>query len=119
MSQTVQKGLIQQVIDGEVVTIYAATSADMVVTEDGTDVQAEIASLKAAVGSGETEIAKLQRIRDELADMIRHCQSLLLTAAEEAPSAEELDAVQNRLEGLREQLENIIINNGEQDESDS
>jgi ubiquinone biosynthesis protein UbiJ len=63
----------------------------------------------------EPAISALRSIRDELADMIQRCQSMMLTAAESAPDEEELDAMQDRLDDLRERLEEITEqpNNGE------
>jgi hypothetical protein len=53
----------------------------------------------------EDEFTALLKIRAELDGMIQRCQSLLLTAAESLPDEEELDAIQDRLDELREQIE--------------
>jgi hypothetical protein len=50
------------------------------------------------------ELTAMLKMKDELAGMIQRCQSLLLTAAESPPEGSELDAMQERLDELREQL---------------
>ena len=55
----------------------------------------------------ETDLIRLERIKGELEDMIQRCQSMLFTAAEEAPDETEMDAMQERLAELREQIDTI------------
>jgi hypothetical protein len=55
----------------------------------------------------ENEISALLRIKEELGVMVLRCQGLLLTAAESAPDEQELDAIQERLGELREELATI------------
>ena len=59
------------------------------------------------VKNPENELTAMWKIRDELEAMILRCQGMLLAAAESAPDPEELDAVEDRLEELKEQLETI------------
>jgi hypothetical protein len=56
----------------------------------------------------ETDITRLKRMKDELEYMIQRCQSLLFTAAETPPDEAELDAMQDRVDELRAELETTV-----------